>query len=143
MVIASLMMMSPMIVWGRKREEEDPHQYMVHTCTPRDSTTTTDSGRNGGEQEGYEMVSKCQLSVLLLDGKRATKERSSFFHLLALVVRTQCSASLHAFCTQLPQTHTPTLALRSEAMTHENHPYTKGHTFVDRKDNCREKVSSP
>lgn len=62
MEIASLMMMSPMIVWGRKREEEYPHQYMVHTCTPRDSTTITDSGRNGGEQE----------------------ERTSFFYPLAL-----------------------------------------------------------
>ena len=51
MEIASLMMMSPMIVWGRKREEEYPHQYMVHTCTPRDSTTITDSGRNGKQEE--------------------------------------------------------------------------------------------
>lgn len=77
MVIASLMMMSPMIVWGRKREEEYPHQYTVHTCTPRDSTTITDSGRNGGEQEGYEKlkISKYQLSVLLQEGKRATKRQ--------------------------------------------------------------------
>ena len=54
MVIASLMMMSPMMVWGKKREDEYPHQYVVHTCTPRDSTTTTDSGR-GREIEGREL----------------------------------------------------------------------------------------
>lgn len=75
MEIASLMMMSPMIVWGRKREEEYPHQYTVHTCTPRDSTTITDSGKNGGEQKGYEklqiqMVSKCQSRVLLPESKK-------------------------------------------------------------------------
>ena len=41
-----------------------------------------------------------------------TLRESSFFYLLALLVKIRCSASILVFCTQLHQMHTLTLALR-------------------------------
>ena len=77
-----------------------------------------------------ELFSKCQLSILFLEGKRAIKRQlhsrpftSSFFYSILAVVRIQCSTYLPVFCTQLHWTRLQLLPSESEATPNENHLY--------------------
>ena len=64
-------------------------------------------------------VCKCELSVLLLEGKCTVKRQLyTLKEAVSFFFQHECSASLPVFCTQLHQTHTPTFALQKWGQGH-------------------------